>query len=96
MKLELLSEIVNGIPGVKKDGAAALIPDDNDFALYVGLAAEVLTIARLAKITLGAEVISLETHKGEKYFFAPQDVVGARLLPAKDGGAGGRSSAGFR
>lgn len=95
MKLELLNEIVGGIAGAKKEGASVLIPDNIDFALYVGLAAEVITIARLSRVTIAPELMALETHKGERYYFSPLDVVGARTLPGKDTPAG-RASAGFR
>ncbi len=95
MKIEQITRILDGVPTLRKDGAAYLVPDEVDVAVFISLPAEVLTVARLSRIEPSAEVLAVETHKGERYFFATQDVAGFRA------GAGekqhsGRGGAGFR
>ena len=96
MKLELLNQVFGGIAGVRKDGASFLFAEETDVSVYVGFPAEVLTLARIAKVTLSAELIAIETHKSDKFFFAPQDVVGVKTSQSEASKVARGGGAGFR
>lgn len=90
----LLSKILDGAHGVKKDGASWHVPEDLDATLYVALGQEVLQVARVSRVDGGAEVVALHTHKGERFYFPPDQIVGLKL--GGEGSKGSRSAAGFR
>jgi hypothetical protein len=89
----VLSKILDGAHGVKKDGASWHLPEELDATLYVALGQEVLQVARVSRVEAGNEVVSVTTHKGERFYFPPEQVVGLKL-----GGEGkaARTAAGFR
>jgi hypothetical protein len=93
-KLELITRILEGIPEARKDGTLWLLPEHPEVSIYISLASEVLTVARVARVSPGAELIAIETHKGETYLF-PTDVVAGVKFGAADGKPS-RLSAGFR
>ena len=92
-KLELITRILDGVPGVRKEGGAYLLPEHPEVSIYLSLSAELLTVPRVARVQPTADLIQIETHKGETYLFTADVVAGAKL------GAGdtkaGRASAGF-
>jgi hypothetical protein len=90
----MLSKILDGAHGVKKDGTSWHVPEDLDATLYVALGQEVLQVARVSRVDGGAEVVSLTTHKGERFYFPPEQIVGLKL--GGDGGKAARNAAGFR
>jgi len=49
MKVDVINRILEGVPGVRKDGASWLVPEDTDLSFYIGLPAEVLSITRVAR-----------------------------------------------
>jgi hypothetical protein len=89
----VMSKILEGTQGVKKDGSAYLLTEEIEATAYVALGQEVLQVARLARVEWGAEAVTLLTHKGERFFFPPEQIVGLKL-----GGEAkaSRSAAGFR
>ena len=89
----VLGKIIERIPNVKRDGSAWLLPDEIEATLFVSLGEEVLQVAKVSRIEIGAEVLEISTHKQERFFFPPEQIVGLRV--------GGdtkaiRGSAGFR
>jgi hypothetical protein len=90
MKLELITRIFDGVSSARKDGGAYLLPEETDVSIYISLPAEVLTLPRVSKVTTGAELLVVETFKGERFYFAPEDVAGIKLgtTREKDRGAG--------
>lgn len=93
MTHELLTRVLDGIPALRKDGAAYLVPDDLELAVFVALPSEVLSVPRLARLEPTAELLIAETHKGERYFFATKDVAGVKIGAPEKRSTGG---AGFR
>ena len=89
----LVAKILDGTAGIKKDGPAYLVAEEIDATAYVSLGQEVLQVVRLSRVEIAAEALMLTTHKGERFFFPPEQLVGLRL-----GGElkGPKSSAGFR
>jgi hypothetical protein len=94
MKIELITRVLDGIAGVRKEGHAHLIPDDVEVSLFIALPSEVLTVPRVKRAELQADLLVLDTHKGDRFHFAVEDVAGVKSgTPEKQ--AGGRG-AGFR
>ena len=90
----VLGKIFERIPTAKKDGSAWLLPDDVEATLFVALGEEILQVARISRVEIGTEVLEISTHKQERFFFPPEQIVGLRV-----GGGdklANRSSAGFR
>ncbi len=89
----VLGKILERIPNLKKDGSSWLLPDEIEATLFVALGEEVLQVAKISRIDIGAEVLEISTHKQERFFFPPEQIVGFRV-----GGENKalRGSAGFR
>jgi hypothetical protein len=94
MKLEMMQKILDSTPGVRKDGAAYLVPDEIEVAVFIGLPSEVLTVPRCARIEAQPELLILETHKNERYCFALADVAGVKSSGQKERAAS--RATGFR
>jgi hypothetical protein len=80
--------------GVKKDGSAYLVADTADATVFISLGYEVLSIQRVARVDTVGDLIALATHKGERFYFAPEQVVGLKFGALETGMP--RSQAGFR
>lgn len=89
-----LSSVLEGLPGTRKEGAAHLFDEEVDATVFISLGQEVLQVARIARAELQPDfLVKLTTHRGERFFFQSEQIVGLRL--------GGepkalRSTAGFR
>jgi hypothetical protein len=73
-----IDKILSGAPSVKKDGNAYVIPEETDATAYISLGQEVLQIPRIMKVELSSEVV-FQTHKGERFYFGADQVVGFRF-----------------
>jgi len=88
-----LDKVVTELPGAKKDGAAFLLSEEHDVTLYASLGEEVLQIARVSRIELGNEMVTVHTHKGERFFVPPERIVALKAgAPTRTAALG----AGFR
>jgi hypothetical protein len=89
----VMSKILDGTPGIKKDGAGYTVSEELDATVYISLGIEVLQVARLARVETSGETVTLSTHKGERFFFPPDHIMGLKLgHEAK----AARTTAGFR
>jgi hypothetical protein len=88
-----LDKVLAELPGVKKDGNAVLLSEELDVTLYASLGDEVLQISRASRVELGAELVVVLTHKGERFYLPPD-----RLVALKTGATAKSvaASAGFR
>ena len=86
-----IDKILQSAPQVKKDGNAFVFSEEQDANVFVALGQEVLQIQRLARVELSSEVV-FQTHKGERFYFGVDQVVGFRFgapeSKHKLGGAG--------
>jgi hypothetical protein len=86
-----IDKILQAAPQVKKDGNAFILPEEIDATAYVTLGNEVLQVPRILRVELSAEVV-FTTHKGERFYFSVDQVVGFRFggpdSRNKIGGAG--------
>ena len=87
-----IGKILEKAPGVKREGDAFVLPEELDANAYVTIGQEVLQIPRLHRVELTGDLVTLTTHKSERFFFAPEQMAGLKL-----GGDSkvGRTSAGF-
>lgn len=86
-----IDKILQSAPQVKKDGNAYVIPEEVDATAFLALGQEVLQIPRIMRVELSSEVV-FHTHKGERFYFSADQVVGFRFGGAesrnKHAGAG--------
>jgi hypothetical protein len=73
-----IAKILESVPGVKRDGTALLVPEELDATAFVSLGQEVLQIPKVQRVELSTE-ISIATHRGERFFFPIENVVGLKL-----------------
>ena len=88
-----IAKVLESTTGVKKDGAAWLIPEELDATVFVALGHEILQIPRLARVELGSDVSTFVTHKSERFYFPPDQITGLRVGGPE--AKAGRTSAGF-
>lgn len=89
----LIGKILDSAPLVKRDGAAYVLAEELDANAYIALGQEVIQIPRLARVEIASDVITLTTHKSERFYFPPEQIVGLRFGGNEARAA--RSSAGF-
>jgi hypothetical protein len=89
----LIGKVLEGAPGVKRDGAAFLLPEELDGNAYIALGQEVLQIPRLQRVEVTTDLVVLTTFKNERFYFPPEQVVGLRIGGPEAHKA--RSAAGF-
>lgn len=86
-----IDKVLSSAPQVKKDGNAYVIAEEVDATAFVALGHEVLQIPRLSRVELASEVM-MQTHKGERFYFLAEQVVGFRFggpeSRQRGGGAG--------
>jgi hypothetical protein len=87
-----LTKVLESTTGVKKDGAIYHIPEELDVNAFIALGQEILQIPRLQRVEVGADHLVLLTHKNERFYFPPDQVVGLRIggpeAKARNSGAG--------
>lgn len=93
-KLELITRILDGVPGVRKEGGAWLLAEHPEVAIYISMPSELLTVPRVARVSCSADLTTIETHKGETFLFAADLIAGAKYAAGDARSA--RASAGFR
>jgi hypothetical protein len=87
-----IEKILSTAPQVKKDGNSYVIPEEVDATAYVALGQEVLQIPRIMRVELTTEAV-FHTHKGERFYFSADQVVGFRFGGPESRGKG--TGAGF-
>jgi hypothetical protein len=88
-----LDKALAELSGVRKDGSAFLLAEELDVTLYASLGEEVLQIARVSRLDPGPEMVTISTHKGERFFLPPERLVAMKAAAPSKAAAG---SAGFR
>jgi hypothetical protein len=73
-----IEKVLSSAPAVKKDGNAFVFPEELDANVFIALGQEVLQIQRLSRVELSSEVV-FQTHKGERFYFGLDQVVGFRF-----------------
>jgi hypothetical protein len=79
MALIQMNKIFDSVEGVRREGAAYLIPEELEVSAFISVGREALEITRLAKIEASVDCVQFITHKGERFFFPPDVVLGVKL-----------------
>lgn len=79
MKPEQVQKVLEGESGVKAEGKGAyLVGDDVDLTVLLAMGQEPMSVARVKRLSVNADLVTIETHKGERvYTSAP--VLGIKL-----------------
>ena len=95
MKIELLQQVLEGEKCVKRDGKTAyVVGDEADLTVIIDMGHEVLSVGRVRRLTVQAELLTLETHKGERVYLGPDSSVRGLKFAESEGGKL-RGGAGF-
>lgn len=73
MKIEQLSDAFVK-HGARKDGNSLILPDNMEGSVFVALPGETLAIARIARLEHHDGLLFVDTHKGEHFVCALEDV----------------------
>ncbi|HTB60871.1 MAG TPA: hypothetical protein VLC06_23530 [Polyangia bacterium] len=90
MTREIIVNILEG-EGAEGKGGAFKIPEAREATCFISNPGELLAIARVVKIELKDQYLTLATAKDERFVFAYGDVLGFKLAAAaqaKDRSAG--------
>jgi hypothetical protein len=72
MKIELLNQVLETEKAVKREGKGIYtVGDDVELTVLLEMGQEVMSVGRVRKLTSQAELLILETHKGERYYIGP-------------------------
>lgn len=95
MKIELLHQVLETEKAVKREGKGSyVIGEEVELTVMLEMGQEVLSVLRVQRVTSQAELLILETHKGERYYVGPE--TGVRGLKfAEQEGNKLRGGAGF-
>ena len=95
MKTDVLSSILDGQKGVRRDGASYVFDDRTSATVFAGTAGELITVPRVVRIDLAKEMVTLLTSKSERFFFPYEVVIGLKLEESEERARSG-GGAGFR
>ena len=95
MKSELLTAMLDGQKGVRKDGNSYVLDESVHATFFVGGSVEVMSVSRVVRVELGKEIVALSTARRERFLFPAESLLGLKLEEASDtpkasGGAGFR------
>lgn len=96
MKLEQVQKVLEGEAAVKAEGKGTyLIGDEVELTVLLDMGQEPLSVGRVRRLVIQAELLVIETQKGERvYTSAP--VRALKLSPADTGKARGAGFAALR
>lgn len=78
MKKDVIAKVLEA-EGCKPQGGAHLLPEEREASAFVRTGGDPLTLVRVTRIELHAEHVGLENARGERFFFAYDDLLGLRL-----------------
>lgn len=94
MKTELLQKVLESEAGVRPEGKGCfLVGDELDLTVHIEMGHEALSIGRVRRITMAAELLVFETHKNERIYISGDP--GVRALKFAPNEAGKKASTGF-
>ncbi len=71
MKTEMLQQVLEGESGVRAEGKGVyLISDEVDLTLLLDMGHEPMSVARVRRVQIKGELLTVETHKGERVYTA--------------------------
>lgn len=64
-------------------GSVVTVPEDREATLFIASPSETIQVSKVLTIELYDGQVCLETGKNDRFWFAYEQVIGLRLLPAK-------------
>lgn len=96
MKTDLVQQILDTERGVKQEEKGVyVLGDEVELTVLLDLGHESLTVNRVRKLNLQAELVVLETHKGERLYLGPDTPVRGLKFAESESGSGKLRGAGF-
>lgn len=69
MKTEQIQKVLDGEAGVKSESKGAyLVGDEVELTVLLEMGQEPLSVARVRRLTMQGELLTIETHKGERVY----------------------------
>lgn len=76
MKIELLHQILDGEKGVKREGKGGYaVSEDAELTVLLEIGHETLSVMRVKRLVSQPELLTIETHKGERFYLGPDTPV---------------------
>lgn len=76
MKIELLQQILEAEKTVKKEGKGVyVIAEEAEVTVLLDMGHEVLSVVRVRRVVTQPDLLTLETHKGERFYLGPDTPV---------------------
>ena len=95
MKIELLQQVLEGEKSVKREGKTAfIVGEEADLTVIVDMGHEVMSVGRVRRLSIQPDLLTLETHKGERVYLGPDAAVRGLKFAESEGGKL-RGGAGF-
>lgn len=92
MKNEQVQKVLDGEAGVKAEGKGNYtVSDEVDLTVLLDMGQEPLSVGRVRKLSLQADLVTIETHKGDRVYTSAQ----VRALKISQPDAGKLRGAGF-
>jgi hypothetical protein len=79
MKNELLTAMLEGQKGVRKDGNAFVLDETISATFFVGGSIEAMSVARVVRVEVAKEICALTTTKRERFLFPVEALLGLKL-----------------
>lgn len=85
MKIELMQEALATEKGVRAEGKGVyVVNDEMEMTVYLDVGHESMSISRVRRLTMKADLLLFETHKGERFYIgADTPVRGMRFAEAE-------------
>ncbi|MCS6915218.1 MAG: hypothetical protein RMK29_20400 [Myxococcales bacterium] len=76
MKTEQLLQVLDADRAVRKEGKGTyVVEDDVELTLMVDMGHEVLSVSRVRRLQLQPDLLTVETHKGERIYLGADTTV---------------------
>src|SRR2546430_11138663 len=76
MKIELLQQVLEAEKGVKREGKGGyLVGEELELTVLLDMGHEVLSVPKVRRLLVQTELLTMETHKGERYYIGPDTFV---------------------
>ena len=73
MKNEQVQKVLEGEAGVKSEGKGTYaVSDDVELTVLVDIGQEPLSVPRVRKLSVQGELLTIETHKGDRVYTSAQ------------------------
>jgi hypothetical protein len=91
MKHDTLKDVLDRLSAVQRQGDVYLLGPGLDATVFAQAGGEVVTVARVERIELRPDHVSLHGARGEMLFFPYEQIAGLKIEPRAPGASGATS-----